>query len=61
MLTGYVWSADSASEPAAFEACDPRVDGDEATAVCRSAIDNWIVSRRKAGASWKVESARPER
>ncbi len=61
MLAGNVWSADTAGEPAGFDACDPHVEGDAATAVCRAAGGTWNVTLRKIGAGWKVETARADR
>ena len=55
------WTADAETGPVMFDACDPRVEGDAATAVCRAARGTWNVTLRKIGAGWKVETARAER
>jgi hypothetical protein len=60
-LLGYRWTADRADAPLGFDSCDPRVQGDAATAVCHAGAGVWNVSLRKAGAAWKVETARAER
>ena len=61
-LLGYRWTAEDASDAAAgFDSCDPRVQGDAATAVCHAGSGAWNVTLRKTGASWRVENARAER
>lgn len=60
-LLGNRWTSDAAAAPVGFDACDPRVDGDAATAVCRTGVDTWNVTLRKVGDHWKVERARADR
>ena len=55
------WTADAETDPATFDACDPLVDGDVATVVCRAAGGPWNVTLRKIGTGWKIETARAGR
>lgn len=57
-LLGYRWNTDVAAGPIGFDNCDPRVDGDAATAVCHAGPGEWSVTLRKTGTSWKIETAR---
>ena len=60
-LLGYRWNTDAADAPVGFDSCEPRVDGDAATAVCHAGPGEWNVTLRKTGPSWKIETARAER
>ena len=60
-LLGYRWTADAADEPVGFDRCDPRVENDEATAICHAGAVTWTITLRRTADTWRVETARADR